>query len=169
MTHALDRPEVTTLSEPDADPPLLDVRGLGVIFKTPVGTVQVVEDVSFAIGRGERIAVVGESGSGKSVTAMAIIGLVPQPAGSVNAGEVRFDGQDLLKLDRRQMRHLRGARIGMVFQDAMTSLNPLLSIGRHITEPLVYHKGMSEAAARKRAVELLDLVRIPYAADNLGK
>jgi oligopeptide/dipeptide ABC transporter ATP-binding protein len=148
---------------------LLEVENLGVAFDSGAGPLRVVEDVSFAVEPGERVAVVGESGSGKSVTALAIMGLLDERAGRVTGGTVRLDGVDLSRLDRRRLRDTRGARIAMVFQDAMTSLNPLLPIGRQVAESLVYHRGMSQRDARRRAVELLDQVRIPHAASQLRK
>jgi oligopeptide/dipeptide ABC transporter ATP-binding protein len=158
------RPDDAVHSEP-----LLDVRGLTVEFKTSSGAITVVDDLSFSAHGGERLALVGESGSGKSVSALAIMGLVPQPAGRVAGGQVLFRGLDLLQIDQKQLRSYQGAELAMVFQDAMTSLNPLMTVGGHITEPLMVHLGMSRMTARARAAELLDLVRIPHAKESLSK
>jgi oligopeptide/dipeptide ABC transporter ATP-binding protein len=140
--------------------PLLEVDRLAVEFRMPDGIIRAVTDVSFDVGRGEVVAVVGESGSGKSVTALAILRLVSEPAGRITAGAIRLDGQDLLRLDDEAMRRVRGHRIGMVFQEPMTSLNPVLSIGRQLTEAMQTHLGLTRSAAQARAVELLQLVGI---------
>ncbi|MGB4136066.1 MAG: ABC transporter ATP-binding protein [Microbacterium sp.] len=140
---------------------LLEVEGLTTEFRTRGGTVRAVDDVSFRVDRGETLALVGESGCGKSVTAQSIMRLVAAPAGRITAGEIRFDGRDLLTLSEREMRGVRGRGIGMIFQDPMSSLNPVLTIGRQITESLRLHLGMSAEAARRRAIELLDSVGIP--------
>jgi peptide/nickel transport system ATP-binding protein/oligopeptide transport system ATP-binding protein len=140
---------------------LLEVRNLSIVFDTPAGTVHAVNDVSYTLEEGETLGVVGESGSGKSVHVLAMVGLIPRPPGRIVSGEVIFEGRDLLKMPERDLRDLRGSRIGFVFQDPMTSLNPVLTIERQIVEPLARHLGLSGAAARARAVELLELVRIP--------
>lgn len=140
---------------------LLEVKNLTVRFHTDEGTVYAVNDVSYALHEGETLGIVGESGSGKSVHALTMMGLIPIPPGKVEAGEVFFRGRDLLKLPRNQMRLIRGAEIAMIFQDPMTSLNPVLTIGRQITESLRLHLGMNSAQANNRAVELLDMVGIP--------
>ena len=139
--------------------PLLDVDNLRTHFRTPDGIVRAVDGVSFAVSRGETVAIVGESGSGKSVTANSILRLVPEPPGRI-AGRIRFAGEDLLGLDERAMRAIRGNRIGMVFQEPMTSLNPVLTVGRQIAEPLRLHRGLGHAAARAQAVEMLSRVGI---------
>ncbi|MGB3025402.1 ABC transporter ATP-binding protein [Paradevosia shaoguanensis] len=140
--------------------PLLEIKHLTVEFATSAGVLHAVNDVSYALEAGETLGIVGESGSGKSVHALAMVGLIPSPPGRVVSGEVLFDGVDLLKLPERELRDLRGRQIGFVFQDPMTSLNPVLTVGRQIMEPLRRHLKLSHAAARNRAKELLDLVGI---------
>jgi oligopeptide transport system ATP-binding protein len=142
---------------------LLSVRNLKTQFRTQDGAVKAVDGVSFYIGKGETLGVVGESGCGKSVTALSIMRLIPDPPGRILDGEIVFDGQDLLKLKDEQMRRVRGRRIAMIFQDPMTSLNPVLTISRQLTEALELHLKMSRRAAKDRAVELLDMVGIPAA------
>jgi oligopeptide/dipeptide ABC transporter ATP-binding protein len=148
-------------------PPLLEVRELHTEFRTGAGLVRAVDGVSFSVEQGETVAVVGESGSGKSVTALSILRLVADPPGRITAGEILFDGRDLLGLEAEQMRELRGRDIGMVFQEPMTSLNPVLTIGRQITESLEQHLGTDRQAAERRALELLDLVGIADAPRRL--
>ena len=147
--------------------PLLDVKELSVEFATRQGSVRAVDRASFSVRRGEIVALVGESGCGKSVSVLGILGLLPQQTGRVVGGEVLFDGVDLLKLSDDAMRERRGRDIGMVFQEPMTSLNPVLTIGLQVMEPLVAHLGMTQAAARARAKELLELVGIPDPAHRL--
>jgi peptide/nickel transport system ATP-binding protein len=142
--------------------PLLDVRDLRTHFRTIDGVVRAVDGVSFHINAGETLGVVGESGCGKSVTSLSIMRLVPTPPGR-HGGEVRFLGRDLFQLPERTMRDIRGNEISMIFQEPMTSLNPVLTVGRQIGETLRLHQGMSADAAEKRAVEMLDLVHIPEA------
>lgn len=146
---------------------LMDVKDLVVRFYTQEGTVYAVNSVSYQLNEGETLGVVGESGSGKSVHALAIMGLIPTPPGKVESGEVLFEGRDLLKLPKEQMRLVRGKEIAMIFQDPMTSLNPVLKIGTQITESLKLHLGMNNDQARRRAAELLDLVGIPDAGKRL--
>jgi oligopeptide/dipeptide ABC transporter ATP-binding protein len=141
-------------------PPLLEVRNLRTEFRTGAGLVRAVDGVSYTVDPGETVAVVGESGSGKSVGALSILRLIPDPPGRVVGGEVLFNGRDLMKLTDDEMRKVRGGEIGMVFQEPMTSLNPVLSIGRQITEMVEQHRGGDRAAAEKRALELLGLVGI---------
>ncbi|MDP3163597.1 MAG: ABC transporter ATP-binding protein [Reyranella sp.] len=148
-------------------PPLLEVRGLHTEFRTGAGRVPAVDGISFAVEQGETVAIVGESGSGKSVSALSILRLVANPPGRITGGEIVFDGRDLLGLSEAEMRQIRGRDIGMVFQEPMTSLNPVLTIGRQITEVLEAHQGADRAAAEKRALELLDLVGIADAARRL--
>ncbi len=138
--------------------PLLSVEDLTVVFTSGGRRQSAVEGLSYRLGRGETLAIVGESGSGKSVSSLALLGLVPEPGGRVTAGHAWFAGQDLLALDERALTGLRGDRITMIFQEPMTSLNPVLTIGRQLTEGLVAHKGMSQADADGRAAEMLDLV-----------
>src|SRR3990170_4470534 len=146
---------------------LLDVKGLETTFKTPEGVVHAVNGVSFQLKEGETLAVVGESGCGKSVTMLSILGLVPHPPGDVKAGEAHFGGKDLLDMKNEELRHIRGALISMIFQDPMTSLNPVLTIGKQLEEPLVEHLHMNKKEARARAAELLDLVGIPNSSERL--
>ena len=146
---------------------ILEVEGLKVHFRTGAGAVRAVDDVSFTLGRGETLAIVGESGSGKSVTANAVMRLLPQ-AQTRLAGAVRFDGRDLMALPERSMARLRGDRIGMVFQEPMTSLNPVLTIGTQIAETLRRHKGLPRRAALDRAVEMLAAVGISEPGRRIG-
>jgi peptide/nickel transport system ATP-binding protein len=148
---------------------LLEVDDLHVHFVTSRGVVRAVEGVSYKVRPGEMVAVVGESGCGKSVTALAIMRLLAKPAGRIVHGRVLFQGRDLLKLSEDQMREIRGRDISMIFQEPMTSLNPVLTIGLQIMEPLTIHLGMDEVKARARAVELLSLVGIPDAARRLDQ
>ena len=150
-----------------AQPSVLDVKDLKTVFKTRRGEVHAVNNVSFHLKAGELLGVVGESGSGKSVTMMSLIGLLPSPPAMVSGGPVMFEGQDLLSATDDQLRAVRGARIGFVFQDPMTSLNPVFTVGFQLMEPLRKHMGMSKAQARVRAKELLELVGIPDAARRL--
>ena len=147
---------------------ILDVQGLETVFKTPDGTVHAVNGVSFDLKEGETLGVVGESGCGKSVTMLSVLGLIPNPPGKVSAGMANFAGQDLLKMSAEEIRHVRGAQISMIFQDPMTSLNPVLTIGRQLEEPLMLHLGMTRKQASERAAELLSMVGIPNAKDRLG-
>jgi peptide/nickel transport system ATP-binding protein len=139
---------------------LLEVENLQTHFATPDGVVRAVEGVSFHIDAGETVAIVGESGCGKSVTSMSILRLIPEPPGKI-AGRVRFGGRDLLSLPEPEMRKLRGNDISMIFQEPMTSLNPVLTVGRQIGETLRLHQGLSAREAEARAVEILALVGIP--------
>jgi oligopeptide transport system ATP-binding protein len=148
--------------------PVLDVRGLTTVFRTRGGEVHAVNAVSFHLNKGELLGVVGESGSGKSVTMMSLIGLLPQPPAEIRAGQVVLNGVDILTISQAQLREVRGAKIGFVFQDPMTSLNPVFTIGNQIAEPLRKHKGMTKSQAADRAVELLDLVGIPDARARLS-
>jgi oligopeptide/dipeptide ABC transporter ATP-binding protein len=140
-------------------PPLLEIQNLHTYFYTDGGVVKAVNDISYQVGEGESVGIVGESGSGKSVSALSILGLVPYP-GRIVEGRILFEGADLLSLRQREMQRIRGRRIGMIFQEPMTSLNPVLTIERQLTESLETHMGMGRAAARRRAVELLDMVGI---------
>ncbi|KAB2884962.1 MAG: ABC transporter ATP-binding protein [Albidovulum sp.] len=152
---------------PDGASPVLDVKGLKTVFRTRGGEVHAVNSVSFDLKPGELLGVVGESGSGKSVTMMSLIGLLPSPPADVRAGEVLFGGTDLLRCPEEQLRAVRGGEIGFIFQDPMTSLNPVFTVGFQIMEPLRKHMGMDKAAARQRAQELLKLVGIPDARRRL--
>ena len=146
---------------------LLQVKDLKTQFFTQDGVVNAVNGVSFDLYEEETLGIVGESGSGKSVTALSIMGLIPQPPGKITAGEVLFKGENLIGISDERMRKIRGKEIAMIFQDPMTSLNPVLKISRQIGESLQLHMGMDNAAARKRTVDLLKLVGIPSAADRL--
>jgi oligopeptide/dipeptide ABC transporter ATP-binding protein len=148
-------------------PPLLEVRELRTEFRTGAGVVRAVDGVSYTVDPGETVAVVGESGSGKSIGALSILRLIPNPPGRIAGGEILFAGRDLLKLSDAEMREVRGGEIGMVFQEPMTSLNPVLSIGRQITETIEQHRGADRAAAQRRAIELLGLVGISDARRRL--
>ena len=149
--------------------PLLDVQGLTTAFRTSRHHESVaVDNVSFQVFPGEAVGVVGESGSGKSVTMLSIMGLIPKSAGRVVAGKAMFRGEDLLTLSERRLADIRGEQIAMIFQDPMTSLNPVFTIGRQISEPLVRHKGMSFGEAKRKVVELLEAVNIPSAKSRLG-
>jgi oligopeptide transport system ATP-binding protein len=147
--------------------PLLDVKNLTTVFKIEDGVLRAVDDVSFTLEEGETLGIVGESGSGKSVTSLSIMRLVPAPGGEITKGSITFQGQDLLKLSDRDMRALRGNRIAMIFQDPMTSLNPVLTVGRQLTEAIRLHLKLDKAGAEKRAVELLARVGIPSPASRL--
>ncbi|MGZ4359890.1 MAG: ABC transporter ATP-binding protein [Gaiellaceae bacterium] len=146
--------------------PLLAVDGLRVEFWTARGTIYAVNGISFAIEPGETLGIVGESGCGKSVSALALLGILPR-AGRAVAGSAQFGGQDLIKLSDRELRRIRGKEIAMIFQDPMTSLNPVMTVGRQIVEPLETHFGMRRKQAETRAAELLDQVGIPGARARL--
>lgn len=140
---------------------LLEVDDLKMYFHTGDGVVKAVDGVTYTLDRGETLGVVGESGSGKSVTAMTIMGLIEMPPGKIEGGDVRYRGKSLLKMSEREMQQIRGNDIAMVFQDPMTSLNPVYTIGRQLGEGLRLHRGYTKEQATKRAIELLDMVGIP--------
>ena len=146
---------------------LLDIRGLCTEFRTGAGLVRAVDGISYSVRPGETVAIVGESGCGKSVGAMSILRLIPDPPGRITAGQIIFAGRDLLTLSEEEMRTIRGRDIGMIFQEPMTSLNPVLTIGRQITEAVEEHRGASPAEAQVRALELLGLVGIGDPARRL--
>src|SRR3984885_1184148 len=146
---------------------LLDVRNLHTEFRTGAGLVRAVDGVSYTVDPGETVAIVGESGSGKSVSAMSVLRLIPDPPGRITQGQILFAGRDLMRLSEEEMREIRGGDIGMVFQEPMTSLNPVLTIGRQLTEGLQQHRGATPAASRQRAEELLRLVGIADPARRL--
>src|SRR4051794_20581266 len=148
--------------------PLLEIDGLSTYFFTRDGVVRAVDGVSFSLSRGETLAIVGESGCGKSVTSLSILRLIASPPGRTVAGRVLFEGRDLLALSEPDMRKIRGDAISMIFQEPMTSLNPVLTIGRQISEALVLHRGLSHQAAQARAVEMLRLVRMPEAERRIA-
>ncbi|MFC5323151.1 ABC transporter ATP-binding protein [Bradyrhizobium oligotrophicum] len=143
--------------------PLLEVENLQVHFRTPSGINRAVDGVSFYVNPGETLAIVGESGCGKSVTSMSMMRLIPEPPGKI-AGSIKLEGRDILTLSDREMRQLRGNDISMIFQEPMTSLNPVLTVGRQIGETLRLHQGLDQAQAEARAVEMLTLVGIPEPA-----
>ncbi|MCC7272824.1 MAG: ABC transporter ATP-binding protein [Alphaproteobacteria bacterium] len=165
MTAVATRVPAAAKAAPAAGP-VLEVDGLQTLFFTRQGVVRAVDDVSFAVGRGETLAIVGESGCGKSMTALSIMRLVPTPPGRIVAGTVRLEGRDLLALDEEAMRAVRGNEISMIFQEPMTSLNPVQTIGRQIREALTLHQDLSRPAAAAKAVEMLRLVRIPEPAQR---
>ncbi len=147
---------------------LLDVKDLTTRFRTTGGTVQAVNGISYTIKEGEIVGVVGESGCGKSVSMRSIMRIIPEPPGRIEKGEVLFRGSDLLKLNQDEMRKIRGKEIAMIFQDPMTSLNPVLTIGKQITETIIEHKGVSKQIAYERAEELLNMVGIPDPRQRLA-
>jgi len=140
---------------------ILDVAGLKTYFYTRAGIVRAVEDLSFTLKRGETLAIVGESGCGKSMTALSLMRLIPEPPGRIAAGSVVLEGRDLLKLDEESMRQVRGNEISMIFQEPMTSLNPVLTVGNQIGETLRLHQRLPEAQIKARTIEMLRLVGIP--------
>ncbi len=147
---------------------LLNVQGLETRFKTREGTVHAVNGVSFDLKEGETLGIVGESGCGKSVSVLSMLRLIPSPPGKVEAGTAMYQGRDLLTLSDDEIREIRGAQISMVFQDPMTSFNPVLTIGRQVAEPLEIHNGATRAQSEKRAIEILSLVGIPNPKDRLN-
>jgi peptide/nickel transport system ATP-binding protein len=146
---------------------LLCIEDLSVTFRTPEGTARAVNRVSFTLDRGETLGVVGESGCGKSVTALSILGLVPSPPGAIESGRILFEDRNLLGVDPEALRRIRGRDISMIFQEPMTSLNPVLAIGRQVAEPLMVHRGLSRAKALDQASEWLQRVKIPAAYRRL--
>ena len=146
---------------------LLEVKGLETRFFTQDGIVRAVNGISYHLDEGETLAIVGESGCGKSVGVLSLLRLIPQPPGKITSGEVVFQGKDLLKMSDDEIRQVRGNRIAMIFQDPMTSLNPVLTIGFQVSEALMLHMGMDRTAATKRTIELLEMVGIPQAASRV--
>src|ERR1700756_1428693 len=149
--------------------PLLDIADLRTWFFTRDGVVRAVDGVSFYVAPGETLAIVGESGCGKSVTALSVLRLIPSPPGRIVSGRIRFAGRDLLELSEAEMRDVRGNEISMIFQEPMTSLNPVLTIGRQIAETLTLHQGLDRRAALAKAVDMLRLVHIPEARRRVGE
>ncbi|GAA2282113.1 ABC transporter ATP-binding protein [Streptomyces atrovirens] len=148
---------------------LLEVRDLHVEFHTRDGIAKAVDGAGYAVDAGETLAVLGESGSGKSVTAQAVMGILDTPPARITGGEVLFQGRDLLKLKEDERRRVRGAEMAMIFQDALSSLNPVLSVGDQLAEMFTVHRGTSRKDARAKAVELMDRVRIPAARERVGQ
>ena len=146
---------------------MLSVRNLSASFHTRAGIVRAVRNVSFDVAPGETLGIVGESGSGKSVTCYSMMGLIPMPPGRIESGSAMLDGTDLLHCPEKELRSIRGKRISMIFQDPMTSLNPYLTIGEQVAEPLVIHEGAGKKEARDRALEQLALVGIPDAEQRM--
>lgn len=146
---------------------MLEIKNLQTQFYTSAGTVMAVDGVTYDVEGGETVAVVGESGSGKSVSALSILRLIPDPPGKIVGGEIRFEGRNLLDLSEEEMRRIRGHEISMVFQEPMTSLNPVLTIGRQLTENMLQHLGLTQAEADEKALKLLDKVGISEAARRL--
>lgn len=147
---------------------LLEIKGLKVNFHTPEGIARAVDDVSVGLGFGETLGLVGESGCGKSVTSLSILGLIPSPPGQIASGEIRFEGHNLIGLKEKKLRQIRGRDIAMIFQEPMTSLNPVLTIGRQVAEPLMVHKGLSKADAYETGAKWLEHVKIPAARNRLN-
>ncbi len=145
----------------DQSATVLDVANLKTVFNTRDGDVHAVNDVSFYLKPGELLGIVGESGSGKSVTMMSLLKLLPMPPAEIRSGTIDFDGRDLRNISDDELRKIRGGEIGFIFQDPMTSLNPVFTVGFQLVEPLRLHMGLSKKQARKRAAELLELVGIP--------
>ncbi len=151
----------------DSREKLLEIKGLKTYFNTEDGIAKAVNGVDYHVYKGETLGVVGESGSGKSVTSLSIMRLIPNPPGFIAGGEILFDGQDLLQLSYSEMRKVRGNKISMIFQEPMTSLNPVYTIGNQIMEPIKLHENLSLKDAEDRAVEMLDKVGIPGARNRL--
>ncbi|MFJ3199368.1 ABC transporter ATP-binding protein [Streptomyces sp. NPDC086989] len=147
---------------------LLEVRDLHVEFRTRDGVAKAVNGVDYSVDEGETLAVLGESGSGKSVTAQAVMGILDVPPGRIAGGEILFKGRDLLRMKEDERRRIRGAEMAMIFQDALSSLNPVLSVGAQLGEMYEVHRGMSRKDARAKAVELMDRVKIPAAKQRVG-
>jgi oligopeptide/dipeptide ABC transporter ATP-binding protein len=149
-------------------PELLDVKDLETNFRTNEGTIHAVNGVSFHLKEGETLGIVGESGCGKSVTVMSILHLIPSPPGKVVAGQALYAGQDLLKMKDQEIRHILGAQISIIFQDPMTSFNPVLTIGKQLIEPLEIHQNLDKSVSRERAIRMLEMVGIPNAGERMG-
>ncbi|MFJ8437361.1 ABC transporter ATP-binding protein, partial [Kitasatospora griseola] len=148
--------------------PLLDVRNLHVEFRTREGVVRAVNGVNYSVSAGETLAVLGESGSGKSVTAQAVMGILDMPPAAIPEGELLFRGRDMLKMSKEERRKIRGQKIAMIFQDALSSLNPVLPVGFQLGEMYRAHRGSNRKDAKAKAVELMERVRIPAAKERVG-
>ena len=164
MTPALEDEAPVAAERASSGEIALDVQDLQTWFYTRQGIVKAVDGVSFDLRKGETLGVVGESGCGKSITALSVMRLVPDPPGRIIGGRVTLDGRSLLDLNEAEMRLVRGNDISMIFQEPMTSLNPVLTIGYQIAEALILHRDMSRSEALARAVEMLDMMRIPEPA-----
>ncbi len=151
----------------DANEPLLQVKDLRTYFHTEAGVVKAVDGVSFDVRAGEVVGIVGESGSGKSVTAMTILGLLPVPPAKIESGQILWKGKDLLTTSEKDLRKIRGGQIAMIFQDPMSSLNPVYTIGNQIEEMISTHQDLSKSQVKERAIEMLDLVGIPKPRDRV--
>jgi peptide/nickel transport system ATP-binding protein len=160
--------DYTPLTRPGHNAELvLEVEGLQTYLFTRLGVVKAVDDVSFAVRRGDTLAIVGESGCGKTMTALSLLRLVPSPPGRIVAGSIKIDGKDLVTLDEAEMRQIRGNEISMIFQEPMTSLNPVMTIGAQISETIRLHQDVTKAEAIEKSIEMLRLVRIPEAAQRV--
>ncbi|WP_420035409.1 ABC transporter ATP-binding protein [Streptomyces sp. cg28] len=164
----IDNPSLVPTPRDSDDAPLLEVRDLHVEFHTRDGIVRAVNGVNYSVNSGETLAVLGESGSGKSVTAQAIMGILDMPPGKIPQGEIRYRGQDMLKMSADERRKVRGAKIAMIFQDALSSLNPVLTVGYQLGEMFRVHQGMSKKDAKAKSIELMDRVRIPAARERVN-
>jgi oligopeptide transport system ATP-binding protein len=153
-----------TAAEPEV---LLEIEDLSVEFRTDRGVVQAVRGVTYDVRAGETVAILGESGSGKSVSAQAVMGIIDSPPGFITSGSVRFRGRDLLTIPEDDRRRIRGAEVAMVFQDALTALNPVFTIGWQLAEMFKHHRGIGDKQAKQRSIELLDRVGIPSAAQRV--
>lgn len=165
--YNLEKDNIHSNAKRDNREVVLDVENLKVLFKTYGGTVQAVRGASFNLYKGETLAIVGESGCGKSVTSNAIMGLIPNPPGTVTASKIHFKNKDLARMSKKQYRDIQGKDISMIFQDPMTALNPTLTIGEQLTEGLKTHKKLSQAEAKKKAIEMLNLVGISNPQERL--
>ncbi len=148
---------------------ILEVKNLSVSFNTYAGEVKALRDISFHVNKGETLAIVGESGSGKSVTVQTVMKLIPMPPGEIKGGEILFQGEDLIKVSDERMRQFRGGKIGMIFQDPMTSLNPTIKVGKQIMEGILIHKKVTKEEAKKQAVEMLRKVGIPKPEERFNQ
>ncbi|WP_354379624.1 ABC transporter ATP-binding protein [Streptomyces sp. PvR034] len=168
MTTSSVTAEVPHQRAAGAEAPVLEVRDLHVEFKTREGVVKAVNGVNYSVSSGETLAVLGESGSGKSVTAQAIMGILDSPPGRVSQGEILFKGQDILQLPESERRKLRGPKMAMIFQDALSALNPVYSVGNQLGEMFRVHQGMSKKDAKAKAIELMERVKIPAARSRVN-
>ena len=149
--------------------PLLSVKDLSIEFKTDKGVIRAVDNISFEVGHGETLGIVGESGCGKSITALSILGLIPRPAGYIASGSIKYKGQELVGLSESAYRKVRGEEISMIFQEPMTALNPVFRIGNQMTEVIRLHQKLSRREARKKAIEMLEIVGIPAASTRIDE